>query len=786
MINKKSNPEKTAKQLATYGAMAAAMLGITNDADATIQYTDIDPDTLITGHGTVYDLDLNNDGADDFRFTLKNINSTLFASRSIKIQPLGDNLVLATHWLDAKKLEKGDIIETSANWGPQYGILPMAEFYYTYSHRSSGGPFYNVDDKYVGLKLEVNNLPFYGWARVDFVGASKITIKDYAYEDSAYHPILAGYLTDVPADTVTSLVAIDKSDHGDSRDLQISFNKVADESTIDGYRAFVVKSSNSGNFDLTAALNVAPWRFLAISKTNNNITMDLGNLSEDVDGDLILNHISYKVFIMSLENGTHSGVSSLAASNEITLYSPFAYPVNNIKLEDYSNFQDGRDIRVDFNNALNENTIAHYRVIMVKSADAATFDLNMANNLAPGNYTTVPKVGYPIRTNLDSTATDKDGNLIQPGIGYKAFVLSVADGMLATVNTLAGASNEVTLVHTGVAEKVTIGNVSDIDNYQDGRDLEIEFYITWDESTIAEYRAIAVKDINSPDFDMTAANSLMPGRYQTFAKTGSNITGTFSSNSLDSDGDPIRENIDYRIYILSVADGFHAVTNALSDPSQPIKLTHTITTDSVTNVIASDIDDHNDGRDLQVSFSKVSDESKIDHYRVLVIKSGSAPAFDLNTANDVPDEFSVKIQKSGKDILTTLGKYAKDVDGAYIRENVPYKIFILSMADGTNAGVNNLSKASNHLVLTTMTSGIETENRTEIKINPADQLLHIEISQRKNQTVNVAIYALNGQLLDHRQFETDHIRFRPNLSPNNIYIVEVKAGAERMVKKIKF
>ena len=44
----------------------------------------------------------------------------------------------------------------------------------------------------------------------------------------------------------------------------------------------------------------------------------------------------------------------------------------------------------------------------------------------------------------------------------------------------------------------------------------------------------------------------------------------------------------------------------------------------VSSVVAQDVSDYGDGRDLQVSFTRSANESLVDHYRVLIVKAGHA------------------------------------------------------------------------------------------------------------------------------------------------------------------
>ncbi|UTW68474.1 hypothetical protein KHA80_12640 [Anaerobacillus sp. HL2] len=64
-------------------------------------------------------------------------------------------------------------------------------------------------------------------------------------------------------------------------------------------------------------------------------------------------------------------------------------------------------------------------------------------------------------------------------------------------------------------------------------------------------------------------------------------------------------------------------------------LTNNINAVAVSNLKVMDVSDYGNGRDVQVTFNKVSDESKVSQYRILVVKSAQADGFNLDRANNV-------------------------------------------------------------------------------------------------------------------------------------------------------
>jgi hypothetical protein len=131
-----------------------------------------------------------------------------------------------------------------------------------------------------------------------------------------------------------------------------------------------------------------------------------------------------------------------------------------------------------------------------------------------------------------------------------------------------------------------------------------------------------------------------------------------------------------------------------------------ISASAVTDIEVEDIGDSKNGSDLQVSFSKAAGENqRIDSYRVMVVRSASAGAFNLAAANAVSSDCYTVVEKTGADNYTITLDGAKDTAGNSITNGIAYKVFVLSIADGTNATLNGLSNASAAITLTTSGGG---------------------------------------------------------------------------------
>lgn len=505
----------------------------------------------------------------------------------------------------------------------------------------------------------------------------------------------------VPA--VTNVNVSDINDYGDGRDLTVSFTRPQNENSINSYRIFVVKTKDAGSFNLAAANNVSSSYSTVVYKSGSSSTLTgtLSSSSRDTSGELIKNGVPYTVFVMSVSNNTNTLASKLSTgSSSITLSIGSNTPVIN-KVEDINDNGDGRDLRVTFTRVADESKISNYRIFVVKDSNYSYFNLAKANGVSGWNYTQVNKTGGNTLTQtLSSGARDVDGDTIRNGVNYRVFVMAVGNSYYNGTNTLSSASSAITLLNSYSVGTISSLAVSDVSDYNDGRDLRVSFNRASDESNVSHYRIMVVKSQYAGSFDLSKANAVSSDRYTYVSKNGYNLSQVLSSGARDVDGSTIRNGVSYRVFVLSVSNNSNYIANALSSYSSEITLTNNFNdVGLVSNVAAADVADNSDGRDLQVSFNRASDESNISHYRIMVVKSQYAGSFNLEKANKVDSRYFTYVSKAGNTLKQVLPSGARDVDGDVIRNGVSYRIFVLSVSNN-NYTANALSTNPPEITLT--------------------------------------------------------------------------------------
>ncbi|AWI03699.1 DUF5050 domain-containing protein [Clostridium drakei] len=207
-------------------------------------------------------------------------------------------------------------------------------------------------------------------------------------------------------------------------------------------------------------------------------------------------------------------------------------------------------------------------------------------------------------------------------------------------------------------------------------------------------KVAADTDVNGNDSGYVTPTNLPVGLKYTVTKLDDTHLGiTFSNKATSNDVKDSVDNLTFKINHTKLinADGITTATNDIT--TTPISIKFNGAPAAVLNIAAYDVGNNNNGSDLQVTFDKSTgetsnaDTNQVQGYRVIVVKN-SKPALDLAAANSITNYTNVS--KTGSNLVVKLDASAKDSDGDAIT-NRDYKVYVLSIADGTNANLNSLS-----------------------------------------------------------------------------------------------
>ena len=121
------------------------------------------------------------------------------------------------------------------------------------------------------------------------------------------------------ADFTHQINLADVGNNNDASDLQVTFDKALNETTVDEYRIFVVKAENAVLFDLETA-NTNTHYTSVFPESLEEYQLSLPSATTDADGDEIIQNQPYQVFVLSMADGDLANENAISCvSIEIEL-----------------------------------------------------------------------------------------------------------------------------------------------------------------------------------------------------------------------------------------------------------------------------------------------------------------------------------------------------------------------------------------------------------------------------------------------------------------------------------
>jgi hypothetical protein len=166
-----------------------------------VTYVDIDPDSTISAEAEYFDLDLNEDGYNDFRIVRYGPdNEAIITVEMHRYNSSVSCFTLMSGCYFAYDLDFDDPINDQSPWIHYFygGILALKGP----SYCMHSGFFVGKTDGFIGIRVSKNELVLYGWIRIDVAeDGTWFTLKDYAYSPTA---ILAGQAVGIDKDILFS------------------------------------------------------------------------------------------------------------------------------------------------------------------------------------------------------------------------------------------------------------------------------------------------------------------------------------------------------------------------------------------------------------------------------------------------------------------------------------------------------------------------------------------------------------------------------------------------------
>jgi hypothetical protein len=178
--------------VATASAAGVSVLAMTQSAEAKVVYTPAD--RVIVSDSR---LDLNNDGIPDYAF---HSNFQLcgtcgyFEAKAIKF-----NKFMTNGGQNGAPLASGVSIGPDGKF--RGDAASMVNGCTCSGHSAMGGPWYGVQNEYMGFEFNIEGAAHFGWARFSVTKVA-ITLTGYAYETISLKPIVTGDTEGADEDSV--------------------------------------------------------------------------------------------------------------------------------------------------------------------------------------------------------------------------------------------------------------------------------------------------------------------------------------------------------------------------------------------------------------------------------------------------------------------------------------------------------------------------------------------------------------------------------------------------------
>ena len=145
-------------------------------------------------------------------------------------------------------------------------------------------------------------------------------------------------------------------------------------------------------------------------------------------------------------------------------------------------------------------------------------------------------------------------DLLEPSLANAVALAAVPDPTAASAGQVAGLQG------------------SDVGDRGTGADLSVAFEKVENEDRVAEYRLFVVREEDAGVFNLEAAQASPEITYTVVPKTGADLEMTLGDDSRDHGGNAIASNVDYRLFVQTVADGVLSTSDSLTESETTVTL----------------------------------------------------------------------------------------------------------------------------------------------------------------------------------------------------------------------
>lgn len=457
----------------------------------------------------------------------------------------------------------------------------------------------------------------------------------------------------------------------------------------------------------------------------------------------------------------------------IIINDPAAPQALNLQLYDDAETGTASDLHMQFDPAIEENKISEYRIFLYKDGTPPP-TVSFLESLSADRYYSILPAGINYDFTFPEGMLDKSGMPVEAEIYYRAIILSMADGILTTLNDVSFRSEPAKIdYHTAqspdyikVFEDMDAGNISDfIVSFNDPQD-----------EMGTDYYKIFLLNINNDVYDPQELLELPENYYGKLNVSGAETNEyRFLSSKLIVDDDyPIIFQSYYAV-VFAIPDSVSATISSYNDsfdnyygqaeyfnshyPETPI-----VTIDDTTKTSS----------DVHVYFPRLEDEGIVDRYKIMVVDVQDTAAFTADDAMSLNGSGQFTFLPLGEDIDINLPENFLDINKQPLSVEKIYVVYVAIVTSDYIPRIS-MSRPSNPFTL----------NDGFVDLDPdiicSDNILNVK--SFGDEPFILMIYNGDGRIL--KKIETTgSVEIDCNDLPAGIYLVTFTQNQFQSVKKI--
>lgn len=413
-------------------------------------YKDFTPDLQLLANDSLQ-IDINEDGIIDFELfydevlipgTPRKRTFRINTNSNCKVAMKNDSVAA---FLRTDTIGDNDVWSTSTESFIQYvtihGYDGIIEQRGNWSNLPSVPGETYLYNGYMGFRLEVDNEIHYAWLRVNFNIENSIFALDLSYNNNPNEIIITG--KNMPQGA-TSLITDILYSYSDEDKFMAKLTIAEPSENISQYRMIIAKENDetADNIEvmnsLTSQYYHIPVEQSYYNRFQNYIMIPIG--ANDKDGDPITRFTNYKLHVLNIASSGNEEDNILSTPSEVFYLESTTEFVNYFSASDSGNNNSSEDISVNLNTVNDKDFVSEYRIFVNKVSHTEEFTADIALGLSDSYYTSIASDEDAETLNLKVNQLDIDGDNITDNVDYKAYILSVADGILSVTSALSESS----------------------------------------------------------------------------------------------------------------------------------------------------------------------------------------------------------------------------------------------------------------------------------------------------------------------------------------------------------